>query len=114
MASTKTTNKQAVLDWDLYYTNFVSAVSADKDESQVERRKRIERLETDFEEWKKYYFPKYCYAPAAAFHKRASKRVLNNPEWYECRVWARELAKDAVCMMETIYQVLTGAKKIFC
>ena len=59
----------------------------------------------------KYYFPKYCSAPPASFHKRASQRILNNPEWYESRVWARELAKDALCMMETLYQTLTGIKK---
>jgi len=107
----KASDIQAKKDWDIYFTNFIAEVSADKNESNAEKLKRIARLEANFEEWKKYYFPKYCYAPPAPFHKRASRRILNNPEWYESRVWARELAKDAVCMMETLYQTLTGRKK---
>lgn len=110
MAS-QTEIRQATKDWDVYYNNFISEVSADRDETEAEQKERIKKLEADFEEWKIYYFPKYCYAPAAAFQKKGSKRILNNPEWYESRVWARELAKDAVCMMETLYQTLTGVKK---
>jgi len=111
MAKSKITDRQAQIDWDKYFDNFIASVSADKTETTDERKKRIKKLEGDFEEWKKYYFPKYCFAPAAPFHVKASKRILNNPEWYESRVWARELAKDVVAMMETLYQTLTGEKK---
>lgn len=104
-------DKQARTDWDRYYDAFVKSSSALSNETESEKKKRIVRLEGDFEEWKKYYFPKYCYAPSAGFHRRASNRILNNDEWYEVRMWARELAKDALCMMETLYQVLTGRKK---
>lgn len=111
MGTGKVTDKQAFNSWENYYKNFISAVTADQNETENEKKDRIKRLEADFEEWKKYYFPKYCYAPAAPFHKKGSKRIINNPEWYESRVWARELAKDAVCMMETLFQALTGKKK---
>ncbi|MDR1454101.1 MAG: hypothetical protein LBJ01_00460 [Tannerella sp.] len=111
MAAIRVTDAQAKRDWDIYYNNYIAAVVVDRNETEAERKKRVTRLEADFEEWKKYYFPKYCYAPAAPFHIKASRRILGNPEWYESRVWARELAKDAVCMMETLYQTLTGAKK---
>lgn len=104
----KKSDKQAYKDWERFYLNFVSEISADQNETIEQQKARIKKLESNFEEWKKYYFPKYCYAPAAPFHIKASKRILNNPEWYESRVWARELAKDAVCMMETIYQGLRG------
>ncbi len=107
----KISDKQAKINWDSYFENFISKVSAAKNETKEEQQDRIKRLEANFEEWKKYYFPKYCFAPAAPFHIRASKRLLRNPEWYECRVWSRELAKDIVCMMETLYQALTGRKK---
>ena len=107
----KSSDIQANKDWQIYFTNFIAEVSADKSESEQARHKRIARLESDFEEWKKYYFPKYCSAPAAPFHKRSSKRILSNPEWYESRVWARALAKDTLCMFETLYQTLTGQKK---
>lgn len=110
MAARINIDKQAAKDWDIYFNNFIAEVSADKNETEAEQKERIKRLESDFEEWKKYYFPKYCYAPAAPFHIEASKRVLNNPEWVDSRVWARELAKDVVTMMETIYQAETGIK----
>lgn len=104
-------DKQARFDWDKYYESYIVPISSTKKETEAEKKHRIVRLEGDFEEWKMYYFPKYCFAPSAAFHKKASKRVLNNPEWVEVRMWSRELAKDAVCMMETLFQVLTGQNK---
>lgn len=107
----KTTDRQAKHEWDQYYESFIANVSAEHDETEADRKKRVRKLESDFEEWKKYYFPKYCFAPAAPFHKKASRRILDNAEWYESRIWARELAKDVVCMMETLYQTLTGVKK---
>jgi hypothetical protein len=110
-AALKKTDRDAAKDWDAYIANFLSATTVDALETEAQRRTRVSGLEGDFETWKQYYFPKYCYAPAAAFHKRASRRILEHPEWYECRVWARELAKDALCMMETIFQVLTGRKR---
>ncbi|MHC1780050.1 MAG: hypothetical protein AB9922_07410 [Bacteroidales bacterium] len=110
MAAIQTTDRQAKINWDGYYNNFLSSVNADLTESESDRKKRMKRLESDFEEWKKYYFPKYCSSPAAPFHKKGSKRILDNPEWYESRVWARELAKDVVCMFETLHQVLTKVK----
>lgn len=106
----KKTDKQSYHDWEKFYLNFVAEVSADQNETIEEQKARIKKLESNFEEWKKYYFPKYCYAPPAPFHKKSSRRILANGEWYESRVWARELAKDAVCMMETIFQALTGMK----
>jgi hypothetical protein len=104
-------DRKAKINWDVYYKSLLEGVTADRNEPEVQKRKRIARLESDFEEWKKFYFEKYCYAPAASFQVRASRRILANPEWYESRVWARELAKDVVCMMETLYQTLTGVKK---
>jgi len=107
----KPVDRQAARDWDSYYESFVAKVAAEQNESEADRRKRIERLENDFEAWKVYYFPKYCYAPAAPFHKASAKRKLANPEWVEADAWARELAKDVVEMMITIYQTLTGVKR---
>ncbi len=111
MVIKKMTEQQAFREWQQYFANFVSSVNAEHNETTPERKARIASLESNFEKWKQYYFPKYCYAPAASFHVKASKRILANPEWYESRVWARELAKDVVCMMETLYQALTGIKK---
>ena len=107
----KSSDIQASKDWNNYFNNLIAEASADTSESAAQKRRRISGLESDFEEWKKYYFPKYCFAPPAPFHRRASRRILSNPEWYESRVWARDLAKDTLCMFETLYQTLTGIKK---
>jgi hypothetical protein len=104
-------DRQAGREWDGYYESFIASVNAETNESDQERKNRIAKLEANFEDWKMYYFPKYCYAPSAAFHKRAAKRELENDEWYESRVWARELSKDVVEMMITLHQVLTRKKK---
>lgn len=107
----KPSDRQALRDWELFYTTFLSAVVVTDEETPEEQKKRIAKLENNFEEWKKYYFPNYCYSDSPAFHKASSKRILENPEWVEVRPWARELAKDALCMFETIYQVLTKVKR---
>lgn len=105
------TDKKAAIDWKSYYENFIASVKANHGETKEEKRKRIIQLEANFEEWKMYYFPKYCFAPSAKFHKRAAERELANEEWYEVRMWARELAKDVTEMMVTLYQALTGKKR---
>lgn len=104
-------DKQAVRDWDLYYKNFLAEVSVDTTETEAQQKERIKRLEDDFEEWKKYYFPKYCFAPAAPFHEESSAYALSHPESVIVRRWSRELAKDVVTMMETLYQALASKKE---
>lgn len=111
MSVTQKSDKQAIEFWRAYFDNFLADVSADHGETEQQRKNRRRRLEKDFEEWCRYYFPKYCYAPSAAFQKRASRRIMENPEYYEVRRWSRELAKDVRTMMETLYQVLTGVKR---
>ena len=86
----------------------IELTSIDSDEPYKERKERITRLEADQEEWFRYYFPRYTYAPPAAFHIAATERVLKNKEWYEVRLWSRELAKSTRTMMEVFYLTLVG------
>lgn len=112
MAKTrKPTDKQLLEDWRQYYESFISDVEIDTDESPDEKLRRIARLEAEPEKWFRYYFPSYCTAEPAAFHKAATRRLLEHDRWYEVRAWSRELAKSARSMMEVIYLALTG--KIF-
>ena len=64
-------------------------------------------LEADPEKWFKYYFPGDNAEPAD-FHKAATRRIMQNPEWYEVRLWSRELAKSTRTMMEVLYLTLVG------
>lgn len=104
----KPSDKQLLEDWRQYYESFISDVEVDTDESQPDKLKRIARLEADPELWFKHYFPAYCTAEPADFHKAATKRLIQHSRWYEVRAWSRELAKSARSMMEFLYLALTG------
>jgi hypothetical protein len=77
-------------------------------ESQPEKVRRIKRLEACPEDWFKYYFPNYCTAEPAGFHKESAAIVLQKPELYIVRAWCRELAKSSRSMMEDCYQAMIG------
>ena len=104
----KPSDKQLLEDWRQYYESFISDAEVDTDESQSDKLKRIARLEADPELWFKHYFPAYCTAEPADFHKAATKRLIQHSRWYEVRAWSRELAKSARSMMEFLYLALTG------
>ena len=79
-------------------------------DTETEIRQRRERLEKNDEEWFKSYFAMYCTCESAAFHRKATGRLMRNNRWYEVRAWSRELAKSARSMMEISKLALT--KKI--
>ena len=107
----KQTEKQAYAEWQAYRETLKKFTTVDKAESFGDKQKRIKRLEADPEAWFAYYFPNYCTAPPANFHKQSTKRILSNPEWFEVRAWSRELAKSTRTMMEVLFLTLTGKKK---
>jgi hypothetical protein len=97
--------------WRNYIDSFAESTSIDLSESQQAKAKRIAKSEADPEAWFKYYFPMFCTAEPADFHKKATRRLLKNKEWYEVRAWSRELAKSARSMMELIYIALVQCGK---
>lgn len=107
----KPTEKQYANIWEEFKDNIFNSTPVDKSETLEQQRKRIAKLEAEPEDWFKYYFPKYAYAEPALFHKKATKRVVDNPEWYEVRAWSRELAKSTRTMMEVLYLTLTKRKR---
>lgn len=111
MSDKKMSDKKYFEKWQEFRDNFQRATPVDLNETHAEKLKRIEALEKDDEAWFKYYFPNYYSSEPARFHKRATKRVMNNPEWFEVRSWSRELAKSARTMMEVLKLGLTGKKK---
>jgi len=106
----KLKDKQALSYWDQYRSQVMQSTFVDVNESSIDQRKRMDKLEANPEDWFKYYFPKFAYAEPAAFHKAATKRVLSNPRWYEVRAWSRELAKSTRTMMEVLYMTMTGKR----
>jgi predicted phage terminase large subunit-like protein len=102
--------KKRLKEWEEFVQMVVTGTLIKEDEDDRERKARKEYLEQNPEEWFKYYFPKFAYAPPAQFHKEATKRVLLNDEWCEVRLWSRELAKSTRTMMEVFYLVFVGHK----
>jgi hypothetical protein len=109
--ATKSEKNQAIKDWDKYRKDLLRATVVDVNETQEDKLKRMARLEADDEAWFKYYFPNYYSSEPAPFHKRSTKRIMNNPEFYEVLALSRELAKTARAMMATIKLVLTKKKR---
>jgi hypothetical protein len=103
--------KQILQQWNEYVENIRKSTALLTGETEEQQRRRIKILEADTELWFKYYFPQYCYAEPAPFHKSATKRILKNMEWFEVRSWSRELAKSTRTMMETLFLCITGKKK---
>src|ERR1700761_3953102 len=102
------TDKQWQLFWDELVKEILATTTIDSEEPQQAGKERIEKLEAAPEDWFRYYFPAYAYARPAQFHREATERILDNPEWYEVRMWSRELAKSTRTMMEVFYLILAG------
>lgn len=111
MAKRKVTDKQYLKLWEQFRSNISKATPVDLSETPIQKEKRKAELEAQPEKWFKYYFPNFYTSEPAPFHIRATKRVLKNPEFFEVRPWARELAKSGRTMMEVIYLTATGKKK---
>ncbi len=106
------------IDLEKEYALLVENISKDTAvtflETRDEQRKRKKRLEApgNQEEWIKYYFPKYSFAPPAAFHKASTQRIINaldemtlkgSGRMYQSRIWGRGLSKSTRRMMEIFY-----------
>ena len=102
------TSKQWKARWNVHAKMIISTTEIDINETDKEKNSRIAALEAEPEKWFKYYFPAYAFAQPAGFHIRAAKRVLQNKEWCEVRMWSRELAKSTRTMMEVFYLTLVG------
>lgn len=107
----KQTDKQYLDSWAEFRDNIAKSTPVDLEESVADKKMRIERLEANHEAWFKYYFPNFYTSDPAPFHLRATKRIMDNPEWFEVRAWSRELSKSGRTMMEVIKLALTGKKK---
>lgn len=104
----KRDDKQALQEWEALASDILHSSAINTTDTPEQIRERKQKLEANVEEWFKYYFPSYCTAEPAPFHKNATKRLLQHNKWKEVRAWSRELAKSARSMMEVVYLTLTG------
>ena len=103
--------RDAFTRWQAYYYALLNESAVDLSETHTDKRGRVARLERDPEAWFRYYFPAFCTAEPAPFHRAATRRLIANDRWYEVRAWSRELAKTSRAMMEVLYLALTGKIK---
>lgn len=104
----KKTRSQYLKSWDQHLKMILASTHINEEEPEHIKTQRKAKLEADPEQWFRYYFPRYAFAPPAAFHTAATERILRNKEWYEVRLWSRELAKSTRTMMEVMYLTLVG------
>ncbi len=104
-----TADKIALKEWELFHSNLIRQISIDEGESETAKIIRVTKLESNVEEWFKYYFPNYATSDPAPFHIAATERILTVRRWWEIREWSRELAKSTRTMMDVLHLVL--AKK---
>lgn len=104
-------DKKYLEEWKVFSENVNRATPIDLNETPIEKKKRIERLEKDDEAWFAYYFPNFYTSEPADFHKKSTRKVMANDEYYLVRSWSRELAKSARTMMETLKKILTKRKR---
>jgi hypothetical protein len=107
----KIVDKQALAKWDKYRKQVEKSTFIDINETPIEKKKRIDRLEADDEAWFKYYFPNYYKSESAPFHIESTQVWMNSTRIYLVRAWSRELAKTARAMMEDLKLMLTGKAK---
>lgn len=107
----KPDEKLAIADWKSFVDNISRETPAEYNLSEAEREKFIRKLEADPEAWMFEMFPVYAKYAFAGFQKKAIKRILNNPDWYEVLSWSRELAKSTLVMMCVMYLALTKKKR---
>jgi len=106
----KLKDKSSLQFWEEFRRDILESTAIPK-ESEAGKLKRIKRIEANPEEWFIFHFQKYCTAKPAAFHIKATQRLMANERWYEVRAWSRELAKSARIMMEAMYLAFTGKVK---
>ncbi len=102
------TDAQAIKYWEQFKQNLLRQTAVTIKENKTQQLKRIEKLKKNPEEFFRYYFANLYKAEPADFHKKATKRIVNNNDWYEVRAWARELAKSTRALMEILYLALNS------
>lgn len=107
----KADQKKYLALWKQYKENTAKSTPVDLKETPAEKQHRMSVLEKNDEAWFKYYFPNHYTSEPAPFHIAATRRVMNNPEWFEVRSWSRECSKTSRTRMEVLNLVLTGKKK---
>ena len=106
----KQADRIAIQNWEKFKDNIARATPVDHSMSHAEMEKHKAWLEERPVEWIKFFFPSFAQYDFAPFQRRAIRRIVSNPEWFEVLSWSRELAKSTCAMFCVMYLTLTGQK----
>lgn len=104
------TDRIALQNWEKFKDNIARATPVDHSMSHADIMKHRAWLEARPLEWIKFFFPSFAQYEFAPFQRRAIRRIVSNPEWFEVLSWSRELAKSTCAMFCVMYLTLTGQK----
>ena len=79
----KEKDRKALKEWEEIKASILNATTIDSSLSPYEIEKKRQWLEAHPIEWMKYFFPHYAKCEFADFQRKAIKRLIDNPEWYE-------------------------------
>lgn len=111
----KLTQKQLLLQWDRYKTNLEKDSPVDLSESITARQARVKRLmqRGNEIEFMKYYFPHFCKSEFGRFHKKAIRKICDNPTLFATFPWSRDHAKSSLFVMLVVMLYLKKELKNF-
>lgn len=90
----RASDKKLILDFEELVDIIKGSTQIDVFESAGDKRRRINTLLSDYEKFCTYYFPEYCFAPFAWFHKQYPPVIAKNPNNIYLLQWSREFAKS--------------------
>lgn len=89
------TNKQKLIQrFETLKFDIEQSTTVNKFEGAKDKAARIENLKKRYSDFAEYYFPMYCMAPTAWFHKKIFMFILKNPNMVFLLQWSREFAKS--------------------
>lgn len=87
-------DKQALIEWQRKAEDIRKTTEYIPEEDEAVRNKRLAVLKKDYNQFVKYYFPRFADADCAPFHIDAAKAILKNPDISAVLEWPREHAKS--------------------
>lgn len=109
-------DKQALAFWEDFRQEVFNSTTVDASETEEEKVKRITFLEKpgNEKEWMKYYFPKFCFKPFAAFQLFSIIKFLSKTRFKQWRKWFRGSSKSTIRMMEVFYKMFVQKFRVNC
>lgn len=87
-------NKKIIASFEDLLSNIESSTPIDLRETKEDKEKRKANLLGNYEDFCNYYFPEYCFAPFAHFHKNIQHDIAENPNNIFLEQWSRGFAKS--------------------